>query len=131
MFNCNIINLTFKYLSVPIRGNHNRIVFWNGLLDKIRKKLSKWKGELISMAGRAILIRFVISTKPLYLLSLFKVPKIVCSELITIQRQFLRGWGCDKKKLARIKWRTVCNTRECGGLSIKDIEKFNKALLGK
>jgi len=39
-------------------------------------------------------------------------------------------WGHDREKLAWDKWKTVFKTRKCRGLSIKDIEKFNKAFLG-
>jgi len=41
------MNLPFKYLGVPIGGNHNRLIFWNGLIDKVRKKLLRWKGKFI------------------------------------------------------------------------------------
>jgi len=47
MLNCIFMNLPFKYLGVPIGGNHNRLIFWNGLIDKVRKKLLRWKGKFI------------------------------------------------------------------------------------
>jgi len=131
MMNCNIMKLPFKYLGVPIGGSHNRVAFWNGLVEKVRNKLSKQKGKNISMAGRVTLIKSVISALPLYFMSLFKAPKTVCKELIRIQRQFLWGWGHDSKKMAWVSWNTVCKNRESGGLGVKDVEKFNKALLGK
>jgi len=33
--------------------------------------------------------------------------------------------------MAWVSWNTVCKNRESGGLGVKDVEKFNKALLGK
>jgi len=85
ILNCNIMGFLFKYLGVPIGGSYNRFAFWSGLLNKVRNKLSKWKGKIMSMAGRVTLIKSVISSMPLYLLSLFKVPKSVCRELIRIK----------------------------------------------
>lgn len=41
------------------------------------------------------------------------------------------GWKPLDKKIAWIKWETLCKTKEEGGLGIRDIENFNKALLEK
>jgi len=70
------------------------------VVDKIRKKLSSWKGKCISMAGRITLIKAVISSLPLYMFSPFKAPKAVCQEINKIQRQFLWDWDQDRKKIA-------------------------------
>jgi len=36
--------IPFNYLEIPIGGNHWRKVFWQGVIDKIKKKkLSRWK----------------------------------------------------------------------------------------
>jgi len=35
--------------------------FGKGVLDKVRKKLSRWHGKILSMAGRVILIKFALS----------------------------------------------------------------------
>ncbi|XP_068466658.1 uncharacterized protein [Phaseolus vulgaris] len=40
-------------------------------------------------------------------------------------------WGKDGKKVAWVTWEKVCNSKEKGGLDIKDIRRFNDALLGK
>jgi len=48
-----------------------------------------------------------------------------------IQRKFLWGWGKEGKKIAWVAWEKVCESREAGGLGIKDIRTFNEALLGK
>jgi len=51
--------------------------------------------------------------------------------MVKIQHQFLWGWGQERKKKALVNWKTTSKNRELGGLDIKDIEKFNKSLLGK
>ena len=53
---------------------------------------------------------------------------------ITIRKrlqQDLWGGGTDQKKIAWVKWDTICLPKQKGGLEIKDISLFNKALLGK
>ncbi|KAL5124322.1 putative ribonuclease H protein [Glycine soja] len=46
-------------------------------------------------------------------------------------RRFLWGGGSDQKKIAWIRWETVCLPKERGCLGMKDISTFNLALLGK
>ena len=41
------------------------------------------------------------------------------------------GGGLDQKKIAWVKWDTICLPKDKGGLGIKDIRTFNRALLGK
>ena len=67
----------------------------------------------------------------IFFLSFFRVPKSVVDKLVRIQRRFLWGRGPDQNKIAWINWETVCLLKEKGGLSIKDINNFTMALLGK
>ena len=83
------------------------------------------------MAGRLCLIKSVLSAIPLYYLSLFKAPEVVCKSIISIQRSFLWGWGKEKRSVAWVKWKDLCQPKGEGGLRIRDIRKFNHALLAK
>jgi len=91
MLNCKIMSFPFVYLRVRIGGNHKRVSFRKGLLDKVKKKLSRWKGRLMYMSGRVTLMKSALSSMFIFFLSIFKVPKSVNKEMIKIQRQFL--WG--------------------------------------
>jgi hypothetical protein len=37
----------------------------------------------------------------------------------------------EAKKIHWVKWDKVCNSKEIGGLGIRDLRAFNIALLGK
>ena len=37
----------------------------------------------------------------------------------------------EEKKIAWVKWESVCLPKEKGGIGIRDLRKFNYALLGK
>ena len=77
------------------------------------------------------LIQAVLTSIPIYLFSFFRVPKSVVDKFLRLQRRFLWGGGPDHKKIAWIKWESVCLPKEKGGLGIKDIDTFNLALVGK
>ena len=48
-----------------------------------------------------------------------------------LQRDFLwEGMG-DEFKFHLVKWDTICNLIQCGGLGVRNLIMFNGALLGK
>ena len=83
------------------------------------------------MGGKITLINSVLNALPIYLLSFFKIPQKVINRLVKLQRNFLWGGDQDNKKIPWVKWDIVCLPKCEGGLGIKDIAKFNTALLGK
>ena len=68
---------------------------------------------------------------PIYLLSVFKIPQKVARRLVALQRNFLWGGDKDYKKISGVKWEVICLPKAEGGLGIKEISKFNEALLDK
>jgi len=125
------MGIPFTYLGLEVGGNPRKKKFWEPVLNKLKLRLSVWKGRFLSMAGRICLIKSVITTIPLYYLSLFKAPDSVCKSIISIQRRFLWGWGKEKIPISWVSWKIICKPREEGGLGIRDILKFNVALLSK
>jgi hypothetical protein len=128
---CKHGTLPFLYLGLPIGGDPRRLSFWYPLVDRIRQRLSGWKCKNLSYGGRLILLKSVLSSIPVYFLSFFKAPSGIISSLDSIFCQFFWGGSEDTRKLAWIKWDTICMKRECGGLGVKRLREFNYALLGK
>ena len=77
------------------------------------------------------LIKSTTNSIPIYFISFFRIPKKVVHKLVTLQRRFLWGGDMDSHKIAWVSWETVCLSKEKGGLGIRDLTKFNQALLGK
>ena len=72
------------------------------------------------------------SLKPSYLiLSLFTIPQAVAARIERIQRNFLWGALEDVFKYPLVAWDKVYLPVESGGLGIRGIGLFKKALLGK
>ena len=131
ILNCDTMVSPFIYLGMPVGGSHKCVAFWNGVIEKVQTRLSRWKGRCLTMDGRICLIKSVLSAIPLFFMSLFKLSSRVAGKLIRIQRDFLWGWGAEGRKIAWVSWRLVCKPREFGGLRIIDPKLFNFALLGK
>jgi len=73
--NCNQLGTPFKYLGLEVGGNPRKKLFWEPVLNKLKARLSVWKGRFLSMAGRTCVIKFVLNAIPLFYLLVFKVFK--------------------------------------------------------
>ena len=94
-------------------------------------KLTKWNQKSLSMAGRVTLINSVLNALPIYLLSFFKLPQRIADRLVSLQRNFMWGGEHDQKKIPWVKWDVICLHKKEGGLGIKNLSKFNAALMGR
>ena len=74
-----------------------------------------------------MLLKSTLSSLPTYFLSLFTIPTHVANRIEKLQRDFL--WGDSKTHL--VGWDKVCAPITNGGLGIRKLTTFNKALLGK
>ena len=112
-------------------GNPRKKHFWQPILNKFNARLIAWKGRFLSLAGRICLIKLVFTTLPIFYLSFFKAPASVCKSITSIQRRFLWGWGKDNRAISWVSWENLCKSKDEGGLGLKNIRKFNYALLAK
>lgn len=68
----------------------------------------------------------------MYQLSFGQLTKKSLRVITSVQRNFLWGRGVRIKKcIAWVKWSKVCDPKCSRGLGVKDLEVFNRALLGK
>jgi hypothetical protein len=97
--------------------------------DRAKGKVAGWQGKLLNVAGRRELIRSVLSSLPVYLLTVIKAPKNFLKELDKLRRRFL--WAGDTQLTGgkcKVAWTKVCTPTVNGGLAIIDLEKFSRAL---
>jgi hypothetical protein len=104
---------------------------WAGLEDMMVRRLAPWKRLYLSKGGRVTLIKSTLSNMPTYMLSLFPILVDVAKRIEKIQRDFLWGGMNDDSKYHLIEWDKVCTPLDEGGLGIRNIRRFNQALLGK
>jgi len=56
----------FKYLGMSTGENPRTVEFWKPIINKIKFRLSTWKGKILSIASKICLIKFVINVLPLF-----------------------------------------------------------------
>jgi len=87
--------------------------------------------QFLSFADRLVLLKFVLSSLSVYFLSFFKAPAGIISSIESIFKKKNWGWGEVNRKIAWIKWDSICLPKEDGGLRVRRVGFFNLSLLGK
>ena len=128
---CKVGSLPSTYLGLPLGAPHKSVVVWDGVEERMRKRLALWKRQFISKGGRLTLIRSTLASMPIYLMSLMRIPRVVRLRLEKIQRDFLWGGGALEKRPHLVNWDVVRSHKMKGGLGIRNFSILNRALLCK
>jgi len=104
---------------------------WQPVIERVQQRLASWKASCLSRPGKLVLIKAVLSSLPVYYLSLFKMPKKVTTEINKIQRRFLWNGKHESRISALVKWEVVQRSKKEGGLAVGDLLIKNAALLFK
>jgi hypothetical protein len=88
LFGCDLGEYPFRYLGIPM--HHKRITNadWKIIEQKFEKRLSYWKGKLLSYGGRLVLINSVLSSLTMFMLSFYEIPKTTLHKLDYYRSKF-------------------------------------------
>lgn len=88
-----------KYLRFPLKHQGVPRNRYNFIVERVMSKLAGWKAKFLSFAGRAILIKSVMSVIPNYMMQGTIFPLHVCEKLDKINRDFLWGSTNEKRRM--------------------------------
>ncbi|RVW44650.1 Uridine-cytidine kinase C [Vitis vinifera] len=128
---CRVGQLPTVYLGLPLGAPNRASSAWDGVEERMRRRLALWKRQYLSKGGRITLIKSTLSSVPLYQMSVFRMPKSVARRIEKLQRNFLWGGANGGSKVHLVRWEVVCADKDKGGLGLRKITLLNKALLGK
>jgi hypothetical protein len=121
-----------KYLGIPLFLHSSKKTSFMEIKDRIFAKITSWKARLLSQAARTTLVKSVANTIPTYVMSLFHLPKNLCSSINAGLRKFWWGFPQDKKYcLSLLSWDSICKPKSLGGLGVRSMASLNKALLAR
>ncbi|KAL4360721.1 hypothetical protein GQ457_04G020950 [Hibiscus cannabinus] len=72
--NCCLSSFPSDYIGLPFGDVKNNVALWKPVVEEFQRKLSIWKGKMISVGGRLTLVKLVLCNKPKYYPSLFRLP---------------------------------------------------------
>ncbi|GJX39263.1 hypothetical protein Tco_0252566 [Tanacetum coccineum] len=117
--------------------NFNKSTIFFGIVkDEVQKEIMKVlpfkKGKLpMKYLGRLQLIASILESIQVYWCTVFLLPKAVLKEINNLLMGFLWCNGKLSRGKAKIAWKKICKPITHGGLGLKDLELWNKALLVK
>lgn len=91
----------------------------------MQKSLSSWKGKFLLKGGKLEMLKSVISSMPLYFLSLFIAPSLIIQRLEKIHRDFLWNSFDGSSKFHLMVWNNICRSIDKGGLGIQPLPLMN------
>ena len=118
-----------KYLGLPPLVGKNKKASFNYIKERVWRKLQGWEEQLLSQAGKEILIKTVVQAIPTYTMHCFKLPIGLCNELEGLIRRFWWGQRGDRRKIHWVRWEELCKPKSEGGMGFKNLALFNDALL--
>jgi hypothetical protein len=130
ILDCGIVSLPLKYIGLPLGASHKAMHIWDGVIEKIKCRLASWKMLYLSKGGRLTLIKSTLSNLPTYFMSLFPISMGVANHIEKLQCDFLWG-GLDKEFKYYLRWSIVCTLISEGGLTVRNLLRFDHVLLGK
>lgn len=128
---CKVGSLPLPYLGLKVGGRINGIEGWSEVVERFKGRLRGWNAQSLSMGGRVTIINSILTALPLFCMSFLPLPKKVANQLSSLQRNFLWGGNLEAKKMAWLQWKVICKSKRAGGLGVKNLLLFNKALLCK
>nr|GEU37982.1 putative reverse transcriptase domain-containing protein [Tanacetum cinerariifolium] len=123
---CLVFIIPFAYLGSIVGWNMSRKHLWNETMDKVKKRSSKWKMNTLSIGGRLTLIKSVLSSTPLYHLSLFKAPMGVLNYIESLRSHLFNGHDIKSKKATWVNWKKALVAKDRGGLGISSLYAMNR-----
>jgi len=98
-------------------------------VDKVAGKLRAWWGRNLTQAGRLALTKSVLSSQPVYLLTVMNTSAEFLEDLDKLRKCFL--WVGDQALSGgkcKVNWPTVGCLLQLGGLGVLDLKSFARAL---
>ena len=86
---CQISEFPCKYLGVPLSPHMITKAQAQPIVEKIADRLPSWKADLLTKAGRMILVQYVLTSMLIYILLALELPPCVLKAIDKIRRGFL------------------------------------------
>ncbi|GKD70486.1 hypothetical protein Tco_1324576 [Tanacetum coccineum] len=128
---CLVLKPPFTYLGSMVGGDMHRLQSGNDMVDRVKRRLSKWKMKMLLIGGRLTLVKSVLGSMPIFYMALFKVPSGILHTLESIRSHFFKGHDMSSKKASWVNWNKVIAPKEKGGLGVSSLYALNRGLMFK
>jgi hypothetical protein len=120
-----------KYLGVPLLGRAPKKQDYNYIVEQVSMKLTNWKANHLSFAGRVTLAKSVMEAVPIYPMMTTIIPKACIDEIQRMQRKFIWGDTDQSRRYHAVGWNMLTRPKASGGLGLRRLDIMNKACILK
>lgn len=122
-------SLPIRYLGLPLMHRKLKISKYSPLIDKLNDKFNFWATKSLSFAGRALLLKTVITGMVVFWISTFFLPKGCIRRIESLCSRFLWSGSIDRRAQAKVSWKIVCLPKDEGGIGLRSFRCWNTTLL--
>ncbi|XP_027060834.1 uncharacterized protein [Coffea arabica] len=108
-----------RYLGFPLYTGRCRAAYFGEVCQAVVARIISWKSRMLSQGGRLVLIKHVLSSIPVHLLSAAVCSVSVFKRIEQACANFLWGATGEGKKLHWIRWSQLCLPVEEGGAGFR------------
>jgi hypothetical protein len=121
---------TGKYLGLPSMIGRSKKSTFKFIKVRIWRKINSWSSRHLSQASREVMIKPILQAISAYMMSIFLLPCTLIDEIEKMLNSFWWGHRSNNDRdLHWISWERLSVSKDHGGMSLKNIQSFNLAML--
>lgn len=126
-----IKNFPVKYLGCSLIVGRQKISHYSDLLSGVTNRARGWQTKFLSLGGKEILIRHVLQSTPIHLLSTVHPPKGVLNQIEKVLASFFWRRSDGNARHHWASWKSLCFPYKEGGAQFRSLEDICKAFTAK
>ena len=123
--------LPIKYLGCPLYVGRKSSYLFQDIVDNIVSKINSWSTKWLSHGGRIVLLKNILYSMPIHLLTVIQPPKYVIHTIEKLFSDFLWENSEFGNKYHWRKWEDLCYPVEEGELGFQSLNTLIYAFGGK
>ncbi|CAN1181076.1 Putative ribonuclease H protein At1g65750 [Linum perenne] len=120
-----------RYLGIPLLHGRSTNAHYKYILENLDSRLSGWKSDSLSLAGRVTLASSVLNAIPSFAMQTSMLPNHICEQIDKRIRSFVWGSTQGQRKCHLVNWENICKPKEMGGLGLRSAKSLNQAFILK
>ncbi|WVZ88204.1 hypothetical protein U9M48_034749 [Paspalum notatum var. saurae] len=126
---CRVVNFPCIYLGIPLHVRRLRRSDEQSIVDKVAARIPRWKGNLLNLAGRSVLVKSTLSAIPVHVAIASGLSRGAIGAIDKLRRSFLwSGAASAVPGRCKVAWSRLCRPLIYGGLGVSDLYLMDIAL---